>query len=178
MIEINIYYCLIQKRKIELLRLSAEEYYDPIESNESYEENAIPRFPHAFQYLNVSVEELKWTVLIVRGSSDDNITRTQFTQKGKGWMTHSISKDGFEEIIHLVILPDDSNLVIKTTKPPEGDWMVISSSIMDKEENIIEFTNIEYYYNNPDKLMPMNTEDCFAFTPKDMIDIGNSRNKV
>ncbi len=90
--------------------------------------DAVPRFDHAREYLDVDAAELRWTVLTVTGAADGYTIRTQFMQGGAGWMSHRIDADGAEELIHVARLDGGREHVIKTTKPTGGAWMVIGNA--------------------------------------------------
>jgi hypothetical protein len=166
MIDINIYYCLIKSLKVKHIVLTEEEYFDPLDKNETYKNDGIPHFPHAYQYLDVKFEDIKWTLLKVTGTTDDVVIRTQFMQNGKGWMSHSKWINGFEEIIHVIKTLDDKEVVIKTSKPHDGNWMVVSNTINDKNDKVIDLTDLDNYYNNPNKLFPTKTEGSFSYATK------------
>ena len=59
--EIQISYQTWDGREPVHLALSPEEYFDPLEPNETYEADGIPRYDHTWEYLDVPRERLKWS---------------------------------------------------------------------------------------------------------------------
>jgi len=107
------------------LRLSPEAYFDPIESGETYEKDAIPRYNHTWQYLDVPLNSLKWSMERRSGTSDDTTFMTQYMDGGRSWINHRFDPSGYEEIIHKTQLDDRTCHIVRTVKfTTEGRWAV------------------------------------------------------
>lgn len=118
------------------LRLSPEEYFDPTEIDESYEEDAIAKYNHTWEYLNVSREQLKWTIERRVGTSDDRTIFTQYMDDGRSWMTHRVDPDGLEEMIHVTQLDIRTCHIIRTMKHfNSGRWAVHLNSLIVNQDD-------------------------------------------
>ncbi len=80
-------------------QLTPEEYFDPLDGNENFEDDGIPKFNHAEEYLDVAIEKLEWTEIQITETKIEKNSRTQFFDKGKSWMCHIKDSSGYEEII-------------------------------------------------------------------------------
>jgi hypothetical protein len=118
------------------LRLSAEDYFDPIGPDESYEADAIPKYNHTWEYLDVPREQLKWTSERRVGTSDDTVFFTQYMDGGRSWMNHRVDPDGREEMIHSTQLDSRTVHIIRTVKLlVSGKWAVwLNSVIVDQDD--------------------------------------------
>jgi hypothetical protein len=113
------------------LRLSPDEYFDPIEPDETYEEDAIAKCNHTWEYLNVPREQLRWTMERRAGTSDDRTIYTQYLDGGRSWMTHRVDQDGYEEMIHVTQVDDRSCHIVRTVKTcVSGRWAVCLNSLI------------------------------------------------
>src|SRR4051794_30373657 len=96
------------------LRLSPEEYFDPIDTGETYEEDAIAKYNYTFEHLDIAREKLKWTTERCVGTSQDRTIFTQYMDGGRSWMTHRVDPDGYEEVIHVTQLDRRTCHIIRT----------------------------------------------------------------
>lgn len=118
------------------LRLPPEAYFDPIDPDETYEEDAIAKYNHTWEYLDVPREQLKWSTERRIGTSDDRIIFTQYMDGGRSWMTHRVDPDGYEEMIHVTQLDSRTCHIIRTVKlVVSGRWSVrLNSVIVDQAD--------------------------------------------
>lgn len=124
---IRICYQLRSEDEPRWIELTAEEYFDPLQTGESHAADGIPRFHHAYEYTPHSADELKWTVL-ENGPIDGSVIRTQFLDGRRSLMTHRIDADGHEELIHSAVVGEGGLLVVRTCRRPGESWAVTSSN--------------------------------------------------
>ena len=126
---IRITYQLRSETTLRSLELTPEEYYHPLEQNETYERGAIPRFHHAYQYTKHSADDLRWTVL-EGGPIAGSVIRTQFLDGRRSMTTHRTDANGYEEIIHSTAVGEGRLLIVRTVKKPGQAWAVVSSGCL------------------------------------------------
>src|SRR5262245_17978296 len=97
--EIEILYQTWESDSPVKVSLAPRDYYDPIEAGETYQEHAIPKYNHTWDYLGVPREMLKWSCERRSGTSSDTTIVTQYLDGGRSWMTHRFDPDGYEEMI-------------------------------------------------------------------------------
>jgi hypothetical protein len=129
---IRIIYQLRSETTPRSLELTPEEYYHPLEQDQTYERGAIPRFHHAFQYTKHSADDLKWTVL-EGGPILGSVIRTQLLDGRRFMMTHRMDADGYEEIIHSTAVGEGGLLIVRTQKHAGQAWSVVSSSYSEND---------------------------------------------
>jgi hypothetical protein len=112
------------------LTLSPEEYFDPLGPGEEHATNGVPRYNHTWEYLNIPLDRLKWSVERRRGTFDDTTFLTQYMDGGKTWMNHRRDPDGYEEIIHYTQLAGDRCHILRTCQKPHGAWVVALNSVI------------------------------------------------
>jgi len=100
-IKISIRYKLRGDEKIHALELTAAQYFDPLETDETYYEDGIAKYNTTWEYLpNILVEELEWSSKEICGTNDDKFFYTKYLKNGRdNWMTHIKTSTGHEEII-------------------------------------------------------------------------------
>lgn len=96
--KIRIYY-KVHDEVEKYVDLASEEYFDSLDENENYEDDGIPKFNHAEEYLDVSTEKLEWTEIQITETKVEINIRTQVFDEGKSWMCHVKDSSGYEEII-------------------------------------------------------------------------------
>jgi hypothetical protein len=118
------------------LRLSPEEYFDPVDPDETYEVDAVAKFNHTWEYLNVPREQLKWTTERRVGTSHDRTISIQYMDGGRSWMTHRVDPNGYEEMIHVTQLDSRTCHITRTVKRVgSGRWAVhLNSVIVDQND--------------------------------------------
>jgi hypothetical protein len=143
---------------IDLVRLvlSPSDYFDPLEPGENYQTHGVPRHNHTWQYLNVPLNRLKWSMERRRGTGDDTTFRTQYMDGGRTWMTHRLNPDGYEEIIHYTQLSDNLCHTIRTWRTPGGAWVVSLNSVI---RNLPDGSEEELRHDQP-----WSPEEVAAFT--------------
>jgi hypothetical protein len=128
--KINIrYQC--RDRALRVITLTPEEYFDPIESGESYEHDGVPKFNHAKDYLGLSSEELDWTELQLTETDNDQIIRTDFYAHGKSAMSQRKDSDGYEEIILETQIAESISHIIRVYKDKSSKWKVIYNGLIE-----------------------------------------------
>lgn len=113
------------------LWLAPEEYFDPIGPEETYERDAIAKFNHTWEYLDVPREQLKWSTERRVGTSHDRDFVTQYMDGGRSWLNHRVDPDGYEELIHVTQLDSHTVHIIRTVKyGVSGQWAVCLNSVI------------------------------------------------
>jgi len=110
--------------------LGPEEYFDPIEDDEKYESDAIPKYDHACDYLDISKNRLIWTKLNVCGTSEDKKIITHYFNDGEVCMIHRKDVDGYEEIIHSTQVDEKTCHIIRTHKDGNKGWKVNYNAVI------------------------------------------------
>lgn len=128
MTKINIQVKITYKRRHDdepyRLELRPEEYFDPLEPGENYREDGIPKYFNTWEYLDLPLNELEWTIEEIRGTTEDRIIRTEFLKDSLNWMSHRKDQSGFEEIIHNTEIASNVSHIIRTHRDDEGFWTV------------------------------------------------------
>lgn len=130
-----------------------------------FDSDGAPNFNHAHEYLDIAPARLCWTLLEVTGNDVPYRIRTQYFPHGAGWMTHRTDADGSEEIIHVVRVPEGTEsggtqLVLKTTKPMSGEWMVVGATRVRDDEHS-DLLQLRDHYS-ADTLLPASVPGSFA----------------
>jgi hypothetical protein len=112
------------------IRLTPEQYFDPLEPGESYDRDGVPRFDHAWQYLGVPLDRLMWTVLRRSGTAEPSVHRTDFFCDGRTWLLHRTDPDGYEELIHSTEFLDGSAHIIRTHRKPSETWTMNTNMLI------------------------------------------------
>ncbi|NME72808.1 hypothetical protein [Flammeovirga aprica] len=104
--KITIEYKLILENDLKILSLSPELYFDPIGSDENFEEDGIEKYSDPREYINeydnnsVLLDELDYvTILISESIESDKRIKTIYYDKGESRFIHRKDKNGFELII-------------------------------------------------------------------------------
>lgn len=117
------------------ITLTPEEYFDPIDEDETYENDAIPKYNHAEEYLGISTNLLEWTELEISETEQSHCIRTQYFDEGKSWMSHRKDLDGYEEIIVMSQLNNVDTHISRVHKKANEHWQVnLVSVITDLED--------------------------------------------
>lgn len=119
-IEIN--YLLENETEPATIHVDAEYYYDPLEDGETFEEDGIERYPHAYQYLDVPVARIRWTVLTVRGTSSWMRIRAQMLAGDAAMLSHREDSDGYQELLHSVQLSESECHITRIVKRRGSGW--------------------------------------------------------
>ncbi|HYE72867.1 MAG TPA: hypothetical protein VEF04_06030 [Blastocatellia bacterium] len=127
------------------LVLEPEEYFDPLESNESFEKHGIPKHDHAIDYLPCNSEEIEWTSIQVAEIPNSYSIRTEYYRNGS-MMWHRKETTGYEEIcVQTNISKQECHIVRLHKNYAAASWQVnYSGKIMglpgqpQKEEKYID----------------------------------------
>lgn len=130
--------------------LSPEEYFDPIQPHENFEEDGISKYPETWEYLlkerNLERRLLKWSMEKRTGTHHDTTFRTQYMDNGRSWMTHRSDPNGYEEITHYTQLTESSCHIFRTFKTEGGSWAVhVNCVIEDRKDG----SQTEHSYLEP-----------------------------
>jgi hypothetical protein len=127
---ISITYLLTSEQELRTVLLAPAEYFDPIEDGESYETHGVERFQNAYQYLEVPVADIRWTLLDIRRGSSWTRIRTQLLAGAESMLTHREDSDGYEEIIHTTQINQTDSHITRTCKRIEKSWCVWYDAII------------------------------------------------
>ncbi|MBX7171115.1 MAG: hypothetical protein K1X72_09165 [Pyrinomonadaceae bacterium] len=106
------------------ITLTAEEYFDPIDEDETYENDAIPKYNHAEEYLEIATNLLEWTEIAVSETKQSHCIRTQYFDEGKSWMSHRKDLYGYEEIVLSSQLNSSNVHIARIHKDDNENWQV------------------------------------------------------
>src|SRR5262249_33987142 len=93
--EIQITYQTWESDEPVRMRLAPEDYFDPVEPGETYEENGIAKYNETWEYLSVPRASLKWSSERRSGTWFDTTFATQYMNGGRSWLTHRADPDGY-----------------------------------------------------------------------------------
>jgi len=102
--------------------LTPEEYYDPIEPGEyDYDdEDGVPRFDHAVDYLDEAVEELEWTRLV---EEDGTVVLERFASQGRVRIWHLRGANGGQELCLSTLVAPGRLHLTRLYLDDAGDWV-------------------------------------------------------
>lgn len=112
------------------INLTAKEYFDSLDKEENFEDDGIPKFNHAEEYLNIPTKILEWTAIRISEAKVAHSIRTQFFDNGKSWMTYRKDLDGYEEIILSSRLNDSDDNVVRIRKNSDVSWQVNTNVVI------------------------------------------------
>lgn len=123
--DITITYCLVGETESRELKLTPEQYYDPLEQGENYWDDGIERcaFPHG--YLDLEPEAMKWVYARVSNGDRCRLSRVQFLNGEKVIIQHEVRENEEEEIILSTLLPNGEYHCARILKPQGGSWTVV-----------------------------------------------------
>jgi hypothetical protein len=136
--KIEIHYQTITDVEPQFIQLTPEEYFDPLEEDEtSFETSGIARSEFAGEYLNLRAEELKWTDVRIQGKNSDYNVRTEY-YKGGHSMWHLRDFDGTEGMCYTSQISDSRQQIIRLHKPVNSSWQVNYHGIWENEATASE----------------------------------------
>ena len=104
---------------VQRLLLTPEEYYDPLEPGESWEDT-IPRFDHTADYLDEAVDELEWTRVV---QEDGSVLMERFSSQGRVEFWHLRSADGGQELCLSTTYAPGRYHLTRMYLDAAGDWI-------------------------------------------------------
>jgi len=149
--DIEIKYKLVDNEEVEQIKLTPEIYFDPLNKNENFEDDGVPRFQKVKKYLtdhdnSFPVEKLEFAIIEIRNSikSDHKIT-TNYFGHGKSEVIYRKDKDGYELIIQSIkVTINCIHLSRMERKDNNSDWKISSSIGLNYEK---ENTDDEVWYS-------------------------------
>ena len=130
MLTIEIEYLQRSADRSVTISISPEEYFLPLEAGESFEADGQPRYTGAENYINIPPEELNWTEVRVRSTSEfDSTKRTQYERNGTIFLMHWQFNNGNESIIHTTEIDDSLAHVIRLYRSGNGPWKIHSDLV-------------------------------------------------
>ncbi|WP_018343851.1 hypothetical protein [Cytophaga aurantiaca] len=132
--KIEITYKYKNKTSVESVDLTAEQYFDPIDEDENYEDDSIPRYDQTVDYIievdsTITEEDLEYSILEIQDSieSDKSIKTTYFGNESQ--LLYRIDYDGFELIIQSIRVAENCIVVTRMERPDtKSEWINISYS--------------------------------------------------
>lgn len=140
--KIEIHYQTLTNPKSQIVELKPEEYFDPIEENETFEADGIPKFNFTEEYLDISVQDLQWTDILIQGTDHDHNLRTTY-YKGGHSMWHSKNTDGTEEMCIATQISESELNIVRMSKTLNSSWKIVfnilSKVLADSSEEETKF---------------------------------------
>lgn len=124
---------ILYKRRsdgVQRVVLTPEEYYDPLDPGERYEEDGVPRFDHAVDYLDNAIEELEWTRL---DEEDGTVVLERFASRGRVRIWHRRDADGGQELCLTTTLAPGRHHLARLYLDEAGDWVPRSVVLIDDQ---------------------------------------------
>jgi len=109
--------------------LTPVEFFDPIGKGESFENDAIPRFNHARDYLTERKEMINWTDLLVEDGTTSRITTT-FLHDPDSWVAFRREDVGYQELIHTVQIGKDVCYILRMHHMEGNEWTINYSALI------------------------------------------------
>lgn len=128
--KIVIYYLLENESEVATVYLDPAEYCDPLEDGETFEDDGIERFSYAYEYLDIPVAEIRWTVLYIRRASSWRRIRTQMLAGDSAMLSHREDSDGYQELLHTVQLSATDCHITRIFRRPEIGWCACYDAII------------------------------------------------
>lgn len=130
--KIEIHYLKQSENEPEILELTPEEYFDPLdeEEDENFEDDGVAKYNHAEEYLQLNASELKWSDIRIHGTKNDYNIRTEY-YKGIHSMWHRKEADGSEEICLITQISDSESHFARIYKTVETDWRVVMNALVE-----------------------------------------------
>lgn len=138
--KIHFTYLKIDEIDAHFFELSPNEYFDPLEENESYWDHGIEKYPFSHEYLSIPPEKLKWLIVTVSENDLNKVYRCQFLDGDKNMMQHTVDEYNNEEIILSVKIAWGKWHTTRLIKPAGESWAVYVDTI-DSDDKI----NEKYY---------------------------------
>jgi len=146
--KIEIHYQRHSKNEPGILALTPEEYFDPLEDeDENFEDHGIAKFNHDYEYLELNVEELKWSDIRIQHTKNDYNIRTEYYIGGH-WMWHRKDSDGNEEMCLVTQISDSKQQIIRLHKIANSNWQINYSGIFEELPDDSEKEKIYVTFNN------------------------------
>lgn len=127
--QIQIRYQHRDRPSSEVINLSPDEYFDPIDEGEFLSVRSMARFQEGYRYTPFRPNELKWIILEITDGAEFWKIRTQYLDGERSLMHHSQSSDGSEEIIHQIWFSIERYQTIRTQKEPGKQWTVVMNHL-------------------------------------------------
>lgn len=121
--KIRIYY-KVRDELEKYVDLTPKEYFDPIDEDETYENDAIPKYNHAEEYLEVPIKSLEWTIIEISETPQGQTIRKQYFDNGNSWLCHRKDFNGYEEIILSSQLNGSNVHIARIHKDDNENWQV------------------------------------------------------
>jgi hypothetical protein len=112
------------------LKISPQDYFDPIEEGQNYWDHGIEKKIFLHEYLKVDPDQIKWIVAHESKGSQKRIRRAQYLDGDNVTMEHIVDENKEEQINLGARLPDSEEWhVIRMVKRPGKAWSVIFNEI-------------------------------------------------
>ena len=131
--EIRLMYQLADDGEPRELAIAPEDYFDPIENNDSYWDDAVERCLFLHDYLDTDPARLRWIVARLSDSGRVRLRRALYLDGCDVTMEHLVEEDGDEEIILGTLLPDGDWHIVRVRRPRDGAWTVTMNSLAGDE---------------------------------------------
>ena len=118
--------------------LTPEQYYEPIEQGENYEDDCIPQYDRTINYINdfdsritdrITEDELEYSIIKIQESikSDRTLKTTYFGNESD--LIYSIDNEGWELIIQSIRVADNCIVITRMERAnTNSEWINISYS--------------------------------------------------
>lgn len=120
---------------IEVLRLTAEEYFDKIQEHENFENDAIAKYDKEQYYIldfnpDISLDELEYTTVeLTNSNKSDFVTRTNYYGNDTT-VIYRKDKNGFELIVQSIRVATNCIVITRLERPNSfSEWTNINLNI-------------------------------------------------
>ena len=117
---IEIKYLKVGTTVPDIRKFTFEEYFDPIESGETYEKDGIPRYDQPHLYVCETPTTLNWVVVTENFSNRWRKIRKQYVCKSE--VTHVEESDGSAELIYSGWVGEQDSHIIRISQPTGKNW--------------------------------------------------------
>lgn len=115
--------------------MTPEEYFDPLEPDETYKKDGTARHFFLHQYVAVPASQLSWLELSIRGTQHDRQFTAHYFGNDREWLSHSRFSPENEELLILSTSINGGKLTVTLRK--KGDdrrWAVESVTQFDDRD--------------------------------------------
>ncbi len=130
------------------LNLAPVDYFDPLDPGENWEDDGVPRFNHAVDYLPTGLD-LAWTEL--EESADAGLTRTREVISADHLVTHWHRTDpgGSEELCICSQLSPDTTHITRLCRGASEPWQLAFISVITDLPDGSQRENLLYSPSRP-----------------------------
>jgi len=127
--KITLRYRVLGEEDDEVVSLTPEDYFDPLDADETYLEHGIAAKFFDHEHIDVQPGKLKYLILTIAEAELTMIVRTQYLDGEDVLLQHFKGFDGSERLIISKSEDGDWIHIVRLEKPPNLDWTMTSNEL-------------------------------------------------